>query len=70
MDNDYVLSSGTKIADNVLKHIANAYRLIYNGGTSLFDAIMQVREQVPDSEEIQHIIAFVEATQKGLVGKL
>lgn len=58
------------INDKVLKHIANAYRLIYNGGTSLFDAIMQVREQVPDSEEIQHIIAFVEATQKGLVGKL
>ena len=57
------------VDEKVIKHIANAYRLIYNGGTSLFDAIMQVREQVTDSEEIRTIAEFVEASEKGLAGR-
>lgn len=57
------------IDEKVIKHIGNAYRLIYNGGTSLFDAILQVREQVPDSEEIRTIIEFAEASEKGLAGR-
>ena len=58
------------IDEKVLKHIANAYRLVFHGQTSLFDAINQIKEQVPDSEEIRNIIAFLDSTQKGIITKM
>lgn len=65
-----VIGQQLGVDQEALKNIANAYRLIYNGQNSLFDAIIQVREQVPDSEAIRHIADFVEASSKGLTGKL
>ena len=44
------------IRDRVRKHIANAYRLVFHGQTSLFDAINQIKDQVPDGPEIQMCI--------------
>ena len=58
------------ISDKVLKHIANAYRLVFHGQTSLFDALNQIKDQVPDSVEIQTIIQFIESTRKGVITKL
>ncbi len=58
------------IDEKVLKHIANAYRLVFHGQTSLFDAINQIKEQVPDSEEIRNIIVFLDSTQKGIITKM
>ena len=49
--------------------IGNAYRLIFHGQTSLFDSLNQVRDQVPDGEEVRKIIEFISATKKGLIGK-
>ena len=57
------------IEEKVQKHIANAYRLVFNGQNSVFDAVLQIKDQVPDSPEIQNIIRFVEATKLGIVGK-
>jgi UDP-N-acetylglucosamine acyltransferase len=57
------------IEQKVQKHIANAYRLLFNGKTSVFDVIIQIRDQVPDSPEIQTIIKFLESTSKGIIGK-
>ena len=58
------------ISEKVQKHIANAYRLIFHGQTSLFDAVAQVKEQVPDSEEIQNIINFISETERGIITKI
>jgi UDP-N-acetylglucosamine acyltransferase len=58
------------VSEKVQKHIANAYRLVFHGQTSLFDAINQVKEQVPDSVEIQHIIDFLNSTTRGIITKL
>ena len=58
------------ISEKVQKHIANAYRLVFHGQTSVFDAINQVREQVPDSQEIQTLVQFISETQKGIIAKL
>lgn len=58
------------ISDKVLKHIANAYRLVFHGQTSLFDALNQIKDHVPDSVEIQTIIQFIESTRKGVITKL
>jgi UDP-N-acetylglucosamine acyltransferase len=56
--------------EKTLKHIANAYRLVYLGNTSLFDAVKQIEDQVPDSQEIRNIIQFMRTTQLGVIGKM
>ena len=57
------------VEEKTLKHIANAYRLVFNGGTSLFDAVNQIVDQVPDSPEIRHIVEFLRATKIGIISK-
>ena len=54
----------------MLKHLANAYRLVFNGGTSLFDAVNQIEQQVPDGKEIRHIIEFLRSTKLGIITKI
>ena len=53
----------------IQNHIANAYRLIFNGKTSLFDAVSQVIEQVPNSKEINNIVEFLNTTKIGVINK-
>lgn len=59
-----------KVSEKVLNHIANAYRLVFHGQTSVFDAVIQVEQQVPDGEEIRTIINFIRGTKLGIIGKL
>lgn len=56
--------------EKVLKHIANAYRLLFHGQTSVFDACIQIDQQVPDSPEIRNIVDFIRGTQEGIITKL
>ena len=58
------------VDEKVLKHIANAYRLVFHGQTSLFDAVNQIEQQVPDSPEIRHIIEFLRTSPLGIITKL
>jgi len=58
------------VNEKILSHIANAYRLIFHGQTSVFDAVIQVEEQVPDGEEIRNIINFIRGTKLGIIGKI
>ena len=67
---NYTMMQQFGISEKVQKHIANAYRLVFNGQGSLFDAILQIKDQVPDSPEIQNITSFLETTQAGIMTKL
>lgn len=58
------------IDEKVQKHIANAYRLVFHGQNSVFDAVLQIKDQVPDSEEIRNIVQFINATKKGIISKM
>ena len=58
------------VDDKIQKHIANAYRLVFHGQTSVFDAVNQIKEQVPDSKEIHMITDFIEATKLGIITKM
>lgn len=57
------------IDPKVQKHIANAYRLVFHGQTSVFDATLQIEQQVPNSPEIENIISFLK-TSKGIICKM
>ena len=65
-----VILSNIGISEDVQNNIAQAYRLIFNGMVSVFDALNQVRDQVPDSPEIQNIIQFAEESKRGLISKM
>lgn len=57
-------------SDRILRHIANTYRLIYQGNFSLQDAVIKIREQIPMSEEIEHIVAFIDGSKHGIVHRM
>ena len=64
-----VVMDVAQIDAKVKKHIANAYRLMFNGSVSVFDAVLQIKSQVPDSPEIRHIIEFINATKLGIIAR-
>ena len=64
--NAYILEH-ENFSEKVIKHISHAYRIIYQGNCSLFDALHMVRDQVPMSEEIEKIITFTQNTKRGII---
>jgi UDP-N-acetylglucosamine acyltransferase len=56
-----------KCPQNVLKHIGHAYRIIYQGNCSVFDALLMIKDQVPMSKEIEDIIDFVDNSKLGIL---
>ena len=58
------------VDEKTLKHIANAYRLVFMGKTSVFDAVHQIEEQVPDGPFIRHIIEFLRSSKMGIISKM
>ena len=67
---NYTMMQQFGISEKVQKHIANAYRLLFHGQTSVFDVINQIKDQVPDSPEIQNIVTFLEGTRSGIMCKI
>ena len=65
--NAVVLSQHHNTSERILRHIANAYRLIYQGNFSIQDAVQKIVDQVPMSEEIENIVNFVKASERGIV---
>lgn len=54
-------------SEKVIKHISHAYRILFQGNTSVLDALFMIKDQVPMSEEIQHILDFVSASKLGVI---
>lgn len=57
------------IEESVQLNIANAYRLVFNGKTSLEDGILQIRSQVEGSKDIDAIVEFLQTSKLGIIGK-
>ena len=57
------------VDEKEMKHIANAYRLVFNGNSALQDTILQIEEQVPSGPKIDHIVEFLRTTQAGIISK-
>ncbi|EFI72526.1 MULTISPECIES: acyl-ACP--UDP-N-acetylglucosamine O-acyltransferase [Segatella] len=57
------------VSPKVQKHIANAYRLVFHGQNSVFDSVLQIESQIPDSSEIRYIVEFIKGTKAGIVSK-
>ena len=57
------------VDEKTLKHIANAYRLVFNGNNSVYDAILSIVDQVPSGPEIDHIVEFLKSAEQGIISK-
>ena len=64
--NSFIMSH-EGFSEKVIKHISHAYRIIFQGNSSLTDALLMIKDQVPMSKEIQHIIDFVGESKLGIV---
>ncbi len=67
---NYTMMTSANIDEKVQKHVANAYRLVFHGQNSVFDSVLQINDQVPDSPEIRNIVNFINATEKGIISKM
>lgn len=54
-------------SEKIIKHIGHAYRIIYQGNSSITDALLMIKNQVPMSDEIQHIIDFTNKSELGII---
>ncbi len=54
-------------SEKIVNHIAHAYRLVYQSNTSLQDAVWKIKDQVPNSQEIDHVVEFLSATKLGII---
>jgi len=66
---NYAVGRQHGVDEKVLKHIANAYRLVFNGQNSVFDAVLQIKDQVPPGPQIDHIVDFLSSTTVGILSK-
>lgn len=53
--------------EKIIKHISHAYRIIFQGNCSITDALFMIKDQVPMSDEIEHIISFVGDSKLGII---
>ena len=66
--NAAVLQHKHQVSERVLRHIVNAYRLVYQGNFSVQDALQKIEDQVPMSDEIHNIINFIKAMDEVVPG--
>jgi UDP-N-acetylglucosamine acyltransferase len=50
-----------------LRALKEAYRLLYRSNLNVAQAIEQMREELPDGPEIEHVITFVSASARGII---
>lgn len=58
------------VSEKILDHVANAYRLVFNGQNDIMDVCNQIVQQVPAGEEIDNIVHFLATSELGLITKL
>jgi UDP-N-acetylglucosamine acyltransferase len=50
-----------------IENIHEAYRLIYQSGQPLADAMAQIEESLPQTKEIQYILSFINNSRRGFI---
>ncbi|MDE6299036.1 MAG: acyl-ACP--UDP-N-acetylglucosamine O-acyltransferase [Muribaculaceae bacterium] len=63
--NAFVLKKGKK-SDEIITDIAKCYRHVFLEGTSIFNALRRIRQDVDPSEERDQIIEFIEGHDRKL----
>ncbi len=54
-------------SNELIENIHNAYRLIYQSGLNVTDALKEIQKTIPMSIEIEYIISFIQSSERGLI---
>ncbi len=55
------------VGSDVLRHLKEAYRLIYRSDMNVKQAIEEMRSQLPEGAEVAHLINFVAGSGRGII---
>lgn len=54
-------------SNELIENIHNAYRIIYQSGLQLKDALEKIRTEIPPCKEVDYIVKFIESSKRGFV---
>ncbi|MFN8627257.1 MAG: acyl-ACP--UDP-N-acetylglucosamine O-acyltransferase [Candidatus Binatia bacterium] len=54
------------LAADVVANIKRAYRVVFNSGLKLADALARARREIPASPEVEHFLAFIQTSERGV----
>jgi UDP-N-acetylglucosamine acyltransferase len=54
-------------SNELIENIHNAYRIIYQRGLNVSEALETIKAEVPMSKEIEYIISFVQESTRGII---
>lgn len=54
-------------SNELIENIHETYRIIYNRGFNVTEALQKVKEEIPMSPEIEYIISFIESSERGII---
>lgn len=54
-------------SNELIENIHNAYRIIYQSGLNVSEALEQVKKEIPMSKEINYIVSFIENSERGII---
>lgn len=54
-------------SSETIENIHNAYRIIYNSGKNVSDALAQIKEEMTMTPEIKYIVSFIENSERGII---
>lgn len=66
--NSILLSKCGNVTEEIIDDIARAYRLIYQSGVSLENALQEIKEQVKIGSEIKYLLDFIGDSTNGIMG--
>ena len=56
-------------SNETINNIHNTYRLLYNSGYNVSDAVKHIKEEIPQCPEVDSIINFIEnVSKRGIIG--
>ncbi|HAK60652.1 MAG TPA: acyl-[acyl-carrier-protein]--UDP-N-acetylglucosamine O-acyltransferase [Nitrospiraceae bacterium] len=53
-------------SEEAIKALKKAYKIIFRSGLTLEQALQEVREELPDSPEVAHLVEFISVSKRGL----
>ncbi|MEG1563619.1 MAG: acyl-ACP--UDP-N-acetylglucosamine O-acyltransferase [Bacteroides sp.] len=54
-------------SNEMIENIHNAYRLIYQGGLNISDALTKIEAEIDMSPEIEYIVNFIRCSERGII---
>jgi len=54
-------------SNETIEKIHNAYRIIYQGGLNITDALTKIEEEIETCPEIEYIVSFIRNSERGII---